>query len=211
VIAECDPAKKASRYDWSKIPEGYDWIATDKCGAVYMFRVAPPYLGRGRTMWLAPMMNYDKVSIGPECEDWRESLEERPAKSVPVEFPEHELRAARPALMAGQKWIDASGNEVVLEDYDRSIEPIFLRSIATKYVFRDSDHTRMYNTAGIRYGEARNGPSHLVRLVEDRATCQNCTWSTQDIGNVNYACQRHAPPFYEVRADDCCGDWEVVS
>jgi hypothetical protein len=206
AMGECDPLKKTSRYDWSKIPEGYDWVATDKCGAVYRYRVAPHLnvsgWGGASPLWLAPVRDYETVSDGPVCDDWRDSLEQRPVKNTPI-FPEHELREARADLAAGQKWITASGDEVVLEDYENRIDP--------QYVFQVGYHNRLYNADGIRYGEDRDGPSYLVRLAEDVTACRNCTWSTKDDGDENYTCQRHAPPFYAVRADDSCGDWEDVN
>jgi hypothetical protein len=224
AVEECDPVKKTSRYDWSKIPEGYDWMATDKCGEVYRYNTAPfPGIS---TMWRAPMKGYEFVCDGPECDHWRDTLEQRPVETAPTEtlsehinrilsaftqddaaavnfpsFPEHELREARPDLAAGQKWITASGDEVVLED----------RAYDYEHPFSGKKPRWLYDVDGVRYREDRDGPSYLVRLVEDVTACRNCTWSTKNAGDENYACQRHAPPFYAVRADDSCGDWEDMN
>lgn len=71
------PPAPTTRYDWSKIPEGYDWAATDRYGNVAcsktQFVMKPT-----NDFWLHHKGHAIEVSKGDPCPDWRESLEKRP-------------------------------------------------------------------------------------------------------------------------------------
>ena len=69
------PPIPATRYDWSKIPAGYDWAATDEDGDVFVYSKKPyarDYL------WVANGGVQIFIAPGDPCPDWRESLEKRP-------------------------------------------------------------------------------------------------------------------------------------
>lgn len=68
---------KYSQSVWAKVPERYEWIATDSDGETFAYEVRPSpayndwhYNGNGMHMRL-----YDLIP--PDC-DWTESLERRP-------------------------------------------------------------------------------------------------------------------------------------
>lgn len=71
-----------TRYDWSEIPEGFDWAATDLNGLVYAYDCAPK---KGRSWWY-PAKTVNKVKYIKDtgmCKTWRESLEQRPQTQTP--------------------------------------------------------------------------------------------------------------------------------
>ena len=75
IKAAPPPPIPATRYDWSKIPAGYDWAATDEDGDVFVYSKKPyarDYL------WVANGGVQIFIAPGDPCPDWRESLEKRP-------------------------------------------------------------------------------------------------------------------------------------
>lgn len=69
--------------DWSKVPEGYDWVATDYDGAQWAYRDNP--IKHQDLIW-EPWgeVNAFKVgAIGGPVKDWEDSLRQRP-KTKPV-------------------------------------------------------------------------------------------------------------------------------
>ena len=76
IKAAPPPPIPATRYDWSKIPEGYDWAATDEDGDLFAYSKSP-HIKAGQ--WAANFgVGVIGISPGDPCQDWRESLEKRP-------------------------------------------------------------------------------------------------------------------------------------
>lgn len=75
-------AGTTSRYDWSQVPEGYDWVATDRCGVVYAY-LNKPIIKNKFGFWVNLVSKCSRMLTIPipheECTDWRDSLEQRPA------------------------------------------------------------------------------------------------------------------------------------
>lgn len=75
---EVEEVEAKTRYDWSKIPEGFDHAATDMDGEVFAYMNKP---WRDTTVWFDPN-HISKATrlietIAPP-KDWADSLEQRP-------------------------------------------------------------------------------------------------------------------------------------
>jgi hypothetical protein len=89
----------------------------------------------------------------------------------------------KPALKAGQTWINASGQEISISCRDDRDYPFvgFLKG---------KNRMMLYTSDGIRYGEERNGPSYLVKL--NRYDWHNIrsryNWAATDSNGEQIAC-----------------------
>ena len=64
--------------DWSKVPEGYDWAAQDKCGLAYAYKERP-FIVEQHGVWAADGRCYS-VEVLRKNRNWRNSRTHRPEK-----------------------------------------------------------------------------------------------------------------------------------
>jgi len=84
-LAEIEASEQKDDYiDWSKIPDGYDWVAVQPSGSKICFEYEP-YLNDEKDWFIEPTPGgalsfvYNDAIIGP-LPPWRESLRKRPGK-----------------------------------------------------------------------------------------------------------------------------------
>ena len=64
--------------DWSKVPEGYDWAAQDKCGYTYVYRERP-FIVEKHGIWAADG-RCEHVEVLKKNRSWKNSLTHRSEK-----------------------------------------------------------------------------------------------------------------------------------
>jgi hypothetical protein len=69
-----------NKYDWKKVPKGFDWVATTSKGYAFAHRGKPISGWLGHGFWYgggdSEFIYWPKEN--PFNGDWRESLEQRP-------------------------------------------------------------------------------------------------------------------------------------
>lgn len=64
--------------DWSKIPEGYDWVAAESSGRVFLWNAEPEIMGDGWNTGDGTLYTEGRNFITGHIPPWRESLRRRP-------------------------------------------------------------------------------------------------------------------------------------
>ena len=68
--------------DWSKVPEGYDWVAQDKCGIVYAYMDRPviSYESGSTGTWRSPCHRIRFIEERKKNPNFHKTLTKRPEK-----------------------------------------------------------------------------------------------------------------------------------